>query len=542
MSILTVATTPFNDQRPGTSGLRKPVTIFQQPHYLENFIQANLDTLNQANATLVLGGDGRYFNEEALHKIVQLCAANGVRKLLIGKAGQLSTPAVSHLIRHYGAAGGFILSASHNPGGPTGDFGIKFNVQNGGPAPESFTETVYRRSQVLSHYNVWNEPISLDLSRCHTGQVGDLTWEVIDSVADYAALMSRLFDFDLIRDWLKRHRLCFDAMNAITGPYAKAIFVDQLGATPNSLLRSTPLSDFGGGHPDPNPVHAADLWALMHREDGPDLGAASDGDGDRNLILGHRCYVTPSDSLAILLANAHLVPGYRTGVVGVARSMPTSRAVDGVAEHLGIPCFETPTGWKFFGNLLDHGKIGLCGEESFGTSSHHIREKDGLWAVLFWLNIVAARDQSVSEIVDAHWQRFGRVYYSRHDYEGIDSALATTSITTLRQQLPALIGKTFGDLRISWADDFAYCDPVDGSESRHQGLRLGIGHDQRIIVRLSGTGTVGATVRLYFEHIERDPNRRYLETQSVLQPLIVLAEQLLSLRQSTGKAIPDVVT
>ncbi len=543
MSILSIPTRPFLDQRPGTSGLRKAVATVQQPHYLENFVQAVLDTLGASGKTLVLGGDGRFWNDHALQVIALMCAANGVRRLLIGQHGLLSTPAVSHLIRHRGADGGFVLSASHNPGGADGDFGIKFNIANGGPAPEAFTEAVFARTKTLTAYRILDaNAAALDCGALMTTELGAMTVEIVDSVAEYAALMARLFDFERMRDWLRTHRLRFDAMHAVTGPYAQAILGDVLGAPSESLLNCTPLPNFGGGHPDPNPVHAAALWAQMHASDAPDLGAASDGDGDRNLILGARCYVTPSDSLAILLANAHHVPGYRDGIVGVARSMPTSRAVDAVAAALGIPCFETPTGWKFFGNLLDHGRIALCGEESFGTSSHHVREKDGLWAVLFWLNLLAVRGQSVREIVDDHWRQFGRVYYTRHDYEGVDGTAAAALFTTLRDVLPRYQGKVLGGLTVTLADDFSYRDPIDGSESRQQGLRLGLGDDCRVIWRLSGTGTVGATVRVYFEQIERDKRRLHGDPQAMLAELIQLAEEISQLRRRCGRQAPDVVT
>ncbi|MFT0796415.1 alpha-D-glucose phosphate-specific phosphoglucomutase [Synechococcus sp. H70.1] len=543
MSVRTVATTPFPDQRPGTSGLRKPVQVFQQPHYLENFVQSIFDVLEgSAGQTLVVGGDGRYYNREAIQILLKMAAANGIRRVLLGQGGILSTPAVSHLIRKYGAYGGIILSASHNPGGPQGDFGIKYNIGNGGPAPEKVTEAIYARTQQIREYRILEAP-DVDLDRLGEQRLGSLTLSVIDPVADYLALMQRLFDFDAIRDYLASGiRIAFDAMHAVTGPYARTILEECLGAAPGSVLNSQPLPDFGGSHPDPNLVHARALVELLFREDGPDFGAASDGDGDRNMILGHQFYVTPSDSLAVLAANAQRVPGYREGLAGIARSMPTSQAADRVAAKLGIPCYETPTGWKFFGNLLDAGKVTLCGEESFGTGSNHIREKDGLWAVLFWLNILAVRRQSVRQIVEEHWRTYGRNFYSRHDYEGLPVEVAEELMEHLRRSVTSWVGQRFGSQTVTYADDFSYTDPVDGSTSHNQGIRIGFEDGSRIVYRLSGTGTHGATLRVYLERFEPDPSRHGLDPQVALAELIQLADHFAQIRARTGRQQPDVVT
>jgi phosphoglucomutase len=544
MQIQTVSTAPFDGQRPGTSGLRKRVRVFQTPHYLENFVQAVFDTQpGLAGGTLVLGGDGRYYNREAVQVIARLAAANGVARLVVGQHGWLSTPAASCVIRKRSANGGIILSASHNPGGPEHDFGIKFNVPNGGPAPEGVTEAIYAATQSVRRYLTVDHP-DIDIDRLGESALGAMKVEVIDPVTDYAALMEQLFDFERIHQLFNSgmFRMRFDAMNAITGPYAKRVIEQVLGAEPGTVMHGEPLTDFGGEHPDPNLVHAADLVAMTRGADGVDFAAASDGDGDRNMVLGRNCFVTPSDSLAIMVANAHHVKGYQRGIAGVARSMPTSQAADRVAEALGLPCFETPTGWKFFGNLLDAGKITLCGEESFGTGSDHVREKDGLWAVLFWLNLLAVRRQSVREIVDDHWRRFGRNYYTRHDYEGIDSAAANRLIDGLRQQLAGLPGRALDGRTVSYADDFAYTDPVDGSRSERQGIRVGFADGSRIVFRLSGTGTEGATLRVYMESYERDPARQHRDTQEAMAPLIALAESLASIRETTGRDQPDVIT
>ena len=543
MDVQTVATTPIDGQKPGTSGLRKKVPVFQAPHYVENFVQAIFDGLEGfAGKTLVVGGDGRYFNREAIQTILRMAAANGFGRILVGQGGLLSTPAASCVIRARGAFGGIILSASHNPGGPHGDFGIKYNIGNGGPAPEAITEAIFERTLTIDAFKTLETP-DIDLDRVGDVKLGDATVEVIDPVADYQALMRTLFDFDLIRAAIADGlTLKFDAKHAVTGPYAKAILVDALGASPASVVNATPSPDFGGHHPDPNLVHSKDLFDLMMGPDAPDLGAASDGDGDRNLIIGKGQFVTPSDSLAMLAANAHLAPGYRAGLRGIARSMPTSAAADRVAEHLGIPCFETPTGWKFFGTLLDADMATLCGEESAGTGSNHVREKDGLWAVLLWLNVLAARKQSVRDIVAEHWRTYGRNYYTRHDYEEVDSDAANGLMAHLRGQLATLPGTTFGTFTVEAADDFAYTDPVDRSVSTKQGIRVMFSDGSRIVFRLSGTGTAGATLRVYIERFEPEVARQNGETQAVLGELIAIADQLAGIASRTGREVPSVVT
>jgi phosphoglucomutase len=544
MSVITVPTSPFEGQRPGTSGLRKKVTVFQTAGYLENFVQAVFDTQpSLRGGTLVLGGDGRYYNREAVQVILRLAAANGVARTVVGQHGWLSTPAASCVIRKRRAQGGLILSASHNPGGPEGDFGIKFNVPNGGPAPEAVTEAIYDRTRQIERY-LTVEAAPVDLDRCATAAVGGMAVEVIDPVADYAALMQELFDFERIHQLFNSglFAMRFDAMHAITGPYAKQILERMLGAEPGTVLNGTPEPDFGGEHPDPNLVHAAALVEMTRGLHPVDFAAASDGDGDRNMILGRNCFVTPSDSLAVMAANAHHVKGYQRGIAGVARSMPTSRAADRVAEVLGVPCFETPTGWKFFGNLLDAGRITLCGEESFGTGSDHVREKDGLWAVLFWLNLLAVRRQPVREILDEHWRRFGRHYYTRHDYEGVDAAAAQGLVDRLRAMTGGLAGQVVGDFTVAHADDFAYTDPIDGSRSERQGIRIGFADGSRIVYRLSGTGTEGATLRVYLERYEPDPRKQHQDTQEAMAPLIHLADSLAEIRARTGRAAPDVIT
>lgn len=541
-NVRTLTTTPFGDQRPGTSGLRKRTKVFQTPHYLENFVQAVLDVAALTPTdTLVIGGDGRYFNREAIQTILKMAAANGVTNVVVGQHGLLSTPAASHLIRLRGN-GGIILSASHNPGGADGDFGIKYNVSNGGPAPEQFTNAVADRASKLTSYHI-AEFSDISLDAIGVQQIDAFVVETVDPVFEYARLMKSLFDFDSIRAlFASGFRMRFDAMHAITGPYAHEILEQQLGASTGTVIHGTPLPDFGGGHPDPNLTYAHDLVEELFGRDAPDFGAASDGDGDRNMILGRNFFVTPSDSLAIMAANATLIPGYANGISGVARSMPTSAAVDRVASALNVPCFETPTGWKFFGNLLDAGRITLCGEESFGTGSNHVREKDGLWAVLFWLNIVAARKQSVEEIVREHWAKFGRNYYTRYDYEEIPVAAANRVMDHVRSQLAQLVGATHGDLTIVTADDFSYTDPVDGSVSAKQGLRVMFSDGARIIFRLSGTGTEGATLRLYIESFESDTSRHSLDTQEALKPLIETALELSQLQQITGREKPTVMT
>ena len=543
MPFTTYSTHPFKDQKPGTSGLRKRVEVFRHGNYLHNFVQAVFDTQRElVGGTLVLGGDGRFFNREAIQIILKMAAANGLARVLVGQGGLLSTPAASCVIRKYAAAGGLILSASHNPGGPDGDFGIKYNMANGGPATEKVTESIYARTLEISDFrSVGGEDIPLDSLGSY--QLDEMQIEVIDPVADYAALMADIFDFDAIRGLLSSgFRMRFDAMHAITGPYAKRILERQLGAPKGTVINGVPLEDFGGHHPDPNLVHAAELVAMTKGPDGVDFAAASDGDGDRNMILGRDFFVTPSDSLAVLAANATLIPAHSNGIPGVARSMPTSQAVDHVAAALGIECFETPTGWKFFGNLLDAGRIAFCGEESFGTGSDHVREKDGIWAVLAWLNVIARRGQSVADIVTSHWQSYGRNYYCRHDYEGINSKAADKLMDALRARLPQLQGATLDGKPVAYADDFSYTDPIDGSVSKRQGIRIGFDDGSRIVFRLSGTGTVGATLRVYLESFEPDPTRQQMDPQTALASLIATANRLAEIESRTGRAMPDVIT
>jgi phosphoglucomutase len=546
MSLITIPTQAIAGMKPGTSGLRKKVTEFQQPHYLANFVQSIFDAVKPpggfAGLTLVLGGDGRYFNLEAAQLIIRMAAANGFSRVMVGQGAILSTPAASCVIRKHGAFGGIILSASHNAGGPEGDFGIKFNAANGGPAPEHLTEAMYTASRSITRYLTQDSP-AVDLSRLGAQSAGDMEVDVVDSVADYAELMRKLFDFPALKaQFAGGFRLAFDAMHAVTGPYAKAIFEDELGAPAGTVMNGTPLPDFGGHHPDPNLVHAAALVDTMMGPGAPDLGAASDGDGDRNLIIGRGIFISPSDSLAMLAANAHLAPAYSGGIVGIARSMPTSGAADRVASALGIPCFETPTGWKFFGNLLDAGKVTICGEESAGTGSDHVREKDGLWAVLLWLSILGARGESAKAIAEAHWATYGRNYYTRHDFEEVDSAAANTLMQGLRERLPALPGTELAGKTVATADDFSYLDPVDGSVSNHQGLRIIFEDGSRIVYRLSGTGTAGATLRVYIEQYEPDAARHGLETQAALAPLIAAANRLARIAGLTGRNEPSVIT
>jgi len=543
MAIQTIPTQPFPDQKPGTSGLRKKVTVFQQPHYLENFVQSIFDSLDGFEGkTLVVGGDGRYGNLEATRTILRMAAANGFGRVLVGRDALLSTPAASCVIRKYGAFGGIILSASHNPGGPDGDFGIKYNTGNGGPAPEKITDAIFARSKTIHEYRI-ADALEMALDREHEFTLEGMTVSVIDPVADYAELMAELFDFRAIAHLLQSgFRMRFDAMHAITGPYATEILQNRLGAPRGTVINGVPLADFGGGHPDPNLTYAKALVAEQFGDKALDFGAASDGDGDRNMILGRRFFVTPSDSLALLTANATVAPGYADGLAGVARSMPTSAAVDRVAEALGIDCFETPTGWKFFGNLMDAGRVTLCGEESFGTGSSHVREKDGLWAVLFWLNILAVRQRPVETLMREHWAKYGRNYYSRHDYEGIDSARAEQLMAGLRERLDDLPGRQLGRLSVAYADDFSYTDPVDGSLSTGQGIRIGFSEGSRIVFRLSGTGTEGATLRVYLERFEADPSRHEQDTQEALADLIAIADDVAGIRRLTGRESPTVIT
>ena len=544
MQIKTYNTKPYDDQKPGTSGLRKKVRVFQEAGYLENFVQSIFNSLEDFQGkSLVLGGDGRYFNRQAIQIIIKIAAANGFGELIIGQGGLLSTPAASNIIRKYQAFGGIVLSASHNPGGPEEDFGIKYNVSNGGPAPEKFTDALYQNTKTISEYHLAEiDDVNLD-------QMGDIELDgikirIIDSVADYAELMTTIFDFKLIRDSIAAGliSLRFDAMHAITGPYAKHILEELLGAAPGSVFNATPLEDFGGGHPDPNMVHAHELTEIMLSDNAPTFGAASDGDGDRNMIMGANIFVTPSDSLAIMAANARLIPAYSKGISGVARSMPTSQAVDRVAEALNLACYETPTGWKFFGNLLDAGKITLCGEESFGSGSDHVREKDGLWAVLFWLNLIARKRQSVADIVTEHWEKFGRDIYCRHDYEAVENDIANGIVDHLRSQLRALPGQSWGDYTVRYADEFSYTDPVDHSVSAQQGIRIGFTNGSRIVFRLSGTGTVGATLRIYIEKYQRDAEHLHQDSGVALQDLVEIAEVLCEVKKRTGRTEPSVIT
>lgn len=539
--ILTISTKPFDGQKPGTSGLRKKVTIFQQAHYAENFIQSVFDGLDDHQGkTLFIGGDGRYFNREVIATAIRMAAANGFGRVITSKGGLMSTPAASNIIRKYKAYGGLVLSASHNPGGPDGDFGIKYNASNGGPAPEKLTDRFYANTQVISSYKISDQSVP-DLDRLGSSKIEDMVVDVIDPVKDYQELMQSLFDFDAIRMLFKSgFTMRFDAMGAITGPYAKSIFEGALGAPEGTVVNGTPLPDFGGHHPDPNPVNAHDLYDLMMSGAAPDFGAASDGDGDRNLIIGRGIYVAPSDSLALLVANATSAPAYAKGLAGVARSMPTSGAVDLVAKKLGIACYETPTGWKFFGNLLDAGLITMCGEESAGTGSNHVREKDGVWAVLLWLNILAKRKQSVKDIVAEHWASYGRNYYSRHDYEEVDAAAANGLIESLRGKLGQLPGEKAGNLTVKAADDFAYHDTVDGSVTEKQGIRIVFEDGSRVVFRLSGTGTAGATLRVYFEKYE--PKNVNLDTQVALADVINFGDRVAGIRERTGRAAPSVIT
>ena len=541
--ILTVDTKPFDGQKPGTSGLRKKVTVFQQPHYLENFVQSIFDTLEgYAGQTLVIGGDGRFYNRQAIQIAIRIAAANGFGKVIVGQGGIISTPATSNLIRKYKTFGGIILSASHNPGGPDGDFGIKYNAGNGGPAPEKITDAIFAKTKTISRYRIVDAP-DVDLDRMGTTKVGDMAVEVIDPVADYRALMQQLFDFHALRGLFESgFHMRYDAMHAVTGPYAKSILEGALGAPDGTVVNGIPLPDFGGEHPDPNLVHAKALYDLMMGPNAPELGAASDGDGDRNLIIGRGLFVTPSDSLALLAANAQYAPAYASGITGVARSMPTSAAADRVADKLGIRNYETPTGWKFFGNLLDAGLVTFCGEESAGTGSNHIREKDGLWAVLLWLSIIAGRKQSVADIVRDHWRTYGRNYYTRYDYEDVDADKAAGVMKQLTARLATLPGSSIDGMQVAAADDFAYDDPVDHSRATGQGIRVIFAGGSRIVYRLSGTGTVGATIRIYIERYESDPGKIGLDTQQALKPLVTAALELGEIAQRTGRSAPSVIT
>ncbi len=545
MQIQTISTSAYSDQKPGTSGLRKKVDIFKQQNYLENFVQSIFNVATELkDGLLILGGDGRYYNQQAIQIILKIAAANQVKHVMVGQNGLLSTPAVSCLIRKYKAAGGIVLSASHNPGGPDGDFGIKFNIRNGGPAPTSFTDAVFEISKSISEYQIADVE-DIALGKQHSCAIGEMKIDVIDSVADYADLMESLFDFDKIKGLFTNGLMTmrFDAMHAVTGPYAKEIFEQRLAADMGSVINGTPLEDFGGGHPDPNLAHAEELVSLLNAGPGsPSFGAASDGDGDRNMIIGQNFFVNPSDSLAIMTANAHHIPGYKLGACGVARSLPTSRAVDKVAESLGIECYETPTGWKYFGNLLDDKRITLCGEESFGSGSDHIREKDGIWAVLYWLNLIAIKQQSVEEITRAHWTRFGRHYYTRHDYEAIDSEIANQLVEDLRTKSAAITGETYGSYSVELCDDFSYIDPVDNSITENQGIRILFDDESRIVFRLSGTGTEGATLRVYIERYVTDARQHDMDTQEALAELIDIADAIAEIKSRCGRNAPDVIT
>jgi phosphoglucomutase len=543
MPMQTVRTNAIEGQKPGTSGLRKKTAVFKRPHYLENYVQATFDGIGGVEGkTLVVGGDGRFFNDDAIQVILRMASANGAAACIVGQGGILSTPAVSHLIRKRGADGGLILSASHNPGGPEEDFGLKYNGPNGGPATETVTDRIFARTKEIECYKIAAGD-GIDLDRLGRVTTDSMTVEIVDPVADYAALMETLFDFDKIAAlFAGGFTMRFDAMHAVTGPYAHAILEDRLGAAKGTVVNGVPSPTFGDGHPDPNPIWAKTLMDTMHGADAPDFGAASDGDGDRNMIVGNNCYVTPSDSLALLTAKAHLAPAYSGGLSGVARSMPTSRAADRVAEALGIPSFETPTGWKFFGNLLDAGKVTLCGEESAGTGSDHVREKDGLWAVLLWLNILAETKLSVADLMAEFWATYGRCYYSRHDFEAVDSDKANAMMAALRAKLPALPGTAAGALRVEAADEFAYDDPVDGSRSEGQGIRIVFAQGGRAVFRLSGTGTEGATIRIYLEQLVTDAQRLDLAPEAALSDVRAAAMQLSDLTAMTGRLDPDVVT
>ena len=543
MTFETVKSGPIDGQKPGTSGLRKKTRVFMQPHYLENFVQATFNAIGGADGkTFVVGGDGRFFNAEAIQTILKMAVANGAAKVIVGQNGLLSTPAASHLIRLSKTDGGIILSASHNPGGIDEDFGVKFNVPNGGPAPEAVTAAMLKETLTLNSYRIARVP-DTDLGTVGETELEGMRISVVDPVADYSALMETLFDFGAIRAMFAGgFSMRFDAMHAVTGPYAKAILEQRLGAPDGTVVNAVPLPDFGGGHPDPNPAWTKPLMDLMMSGDAPDFGAASDGDGDRNMIVGRGLYVTPSDSLAVLVANAHLAPGYAAGIAGVARSMPTSAACDRVAEKLGIECFETPTGWKFFGNLMDANRVTICGEESAGTGSNHVREKDGLWAVLLWLNILAVRKQSVADILSDHWGKYGRNFYSRHDYEAVQTDAANGLMNHVIAQLEKLPGTSFGDLTVSRADEFSYRDPIDGSVSDHQGLRVWFESGERVVLRLSGTGTEGATLRVYLEQYRSDGDAMQMRPDAALRPLKRAVEDLTRMQHFIGRTDPDVVT
>ncbi|MEL7299533.1 MAG: alpha-D-glucose phosphate-specific phosphoglucomutase [Pseudomonadota bacterium] len=539
----TIATKPIDGQKPGTSGLRKKTRVFMAPHYLENYVQSIFDGIGGVSGkTLVVGGDGRYFNDRAIQVILRMAAANGAARAIVGERGILSTPAASHLIRKRGTDGGLILSASHNPGGPEEDFGLKYNGPNGGPATEGVTDKIFARTKEITEYHIL-EAQDVDLSSQGETTLGEMAVEIVDPVSDYADLMESLFDFNAIGGmFVSGFRMRFDAMHAVTGPYAREILENRLDAPLGTVVNGEPKEDFGGGHPDPNPIWAKELMDAMYGANAPDFGAASDGDGDRNMIVGRGAYVSPSDSLAVLADLAHLAPGYADGLAGVARSMPTSAAADRVAEAKGIASFETPTGWKFFGNLLDAGHATICGEESAGTGSNHVREKDGLWAVLLWLNILAKTGKSVSDLLSDHWAKYGRNYYSRHDYEAVDSEAAAGLMDALRENLGALKDGDFGGMTIEGADEFSYDDPVDGSHASAQGIRIFFSGGGRVVFRLSGTGTQGATLRVYLERLETDPAELHRDPQEALAPIIAAADAIAGISARTGRSAPDVIT
>ncbi len=543
MTIKTISTTAFNDQKLGTSGLRKKVKTFLQPNYLENFVQSVFNALEEIKGkTIVLGGDGRYYNDIAIQTILKIAAANGIGKIMVAKNGLLSTPAASCVIRKNATFGGIILSASHNPGGITEDFGIKYNATNGGPAPENITDKIFAESQKIKEYKIL-EADNYDISTLGIGKLGGMYVEVFDGTSDYIEMMKNLIDFDAIKAlFAKGFTIRFDALNAITGPYAKKIFEQELGAKEGSVVNYIPMPDFGGGHPDPNLVYAKNLVDFMFSKEATDFGAASDGDGDRNMILGRGIFINPNDSLAVIVANHKLIPAFASGIKGVARSMPTSQAADVVARELSIPCFETPTGWKFFGNLLDANLVTICGEESFGTGANHIREKDGLWAVLSWLNIIAKSKKSVTEIINEHWQKFGRNFYSRYDYEGVDKNTAEELINRLRLMTSEIAHLEFGGFTVASADDFSYKDPVDASVTKNQGVRIIFTDGSRIVYRLSGTGTNGATLRIYFEYYEKNLQKINLDPQKALQNIIKIGLDIAEVSERIGKNEPDVIT
>ncbi|GES85783.1 phosphoglucomutase [Rhizophagus clarus] len=556
MQVRCITTTPYEGQKPGTSGLRKRVKVFQQENYTQNFIQAILDAMSSpsaSGATLVVGGDGRYFSTEAIQLIIRIAAGNRVGKLIIGKNGILSTPAASNLIRKRKADGGILLTASHNPGGPDNDFGIKFNVSNGGPAPENITNLIYENTKKCDKYYTCDMP-EFDLSKIRVETIDGFIVEIVDSVEDYVQLLKEIFDFEQIKQFFKNNpkfKVLFDGLHGVTGPYAEHIFVDELGLSRSSIQNCIPLPDFGGSHPDPNLTYAHSLVERVEREN-INFGAASDGDGDRNMIYGKDAFVTPSDSVAVIAAHAEVIPYFqKTGIKGLARSMPTSAAIDLVAKKKGLEVFEVPTGWKFFGNLMDAGRLSICGEESFGTGSDHIREKDGIWAIVAWLNIIAVVNENelgsgIKEILLEHYQTYGRNFFSRYDYEEVESESANKMVAHLRHLISEgrndFIGKTFDQFTVKEADDFEYTDPIDGSISKNQGIRIIFTDGSRIVIRLSGTGSQGATIRLYVEKYSQNASEYGANTQEALKPLIDVALQISKLQEFTGRDKPTVIT